>query len=39
MVRGLGVPVIALGGVNAKRGRHLRRLGASGWAAIDAWLG
>jgi thiamine-phosphate pyrophosphorylase len=38
MVRGLHVPVIALGGLTAKRARHLRPLGASGWAAIDAWL-
>jgi thiamine-phosphate pyrophosphorylase len=38
MVRGLGVPVIALGGMTAKRGRRLRPLGANGWAAIDAWL-
>ena len=38
MVRGLGIPVIALGGMNAKRARRLRALGASGWAAIDAWL-
>jgi thiamine-phosphate pyrophosphorylase len=38
MVRGLSVPVIALGGMNAKRARRLRALGASGWAAIDAWL-
>jgi thiamine-phosphate pyrophosphorylase len=38
MMRGLPVPVIALGGMDAKRARGLRRLGASGWAAIDAWL-
>ncbi|MES2444063.1 MAG: thiamine phosphate synthase [Pseudomonadota bacterium] len=38
MARELGVPVIALGGMDAKRGRRLRGLGASGWAAIDAWL-
>ena len=37
-VRGLGVPVIALGGMTAKRARHLGTLGASGWSAIDAWL-
>lgn len=30
-------PVIALGGMNAKRARPLRRLGIYGWAAIDAW--
>lgn len=38
MVRGLRVPIIALGGMNAGRGRRLRALGSSGWAAIDAWL-
>jgi thiamine-phosphate pyrophosphorylase len=37
-VRGLGIPVVALGGMNAKRARRLGALGASGWAAIDAWL-
>lgn len=31
--------VIALGGMNARRGRRLRALGASGWAGIDAWTG
>jgi thiamine-phosphate pyrophosphorylase len=30
------VPVIALGGMNARRARTLN--GAYGWAAIDAWL-
>lgn len=30
-------PVVALGGVDAKRARGLRRLGAHGWAGIDAW--
>ena len=29
--------VIALGGMNARRFPALRRLGAYGWAAIDAW--
>ena len=29
-------PVIALGGMNASRFRHLKPLGAYGWAAIDA---
>lgn len=38
MVQGLTVPVIALGGMTANRARRLRALGASGWAAIDAWL-
>jgi thiamine-phosphate pyrophosphorylase len=36
--RGLGIPVIALGGMNESRWRQIRRLGFQGWAAIDAWL-
>ena len=32
------LPVIALGGMNAARGRELRSLGAYGWAGIDAFL-
>nr|WP_231708247.1 thiamine phosphate synthase [Sphingomonas populi] len=35
--RGLGVPVIALGGMDARRFKRLRALGFHGWAAIDAW--
>jgi len=35
--RGLGVPVIALGGMNARRFKRVRALGFHGWAAIDAW--
>ena len=31
------VPVIALGGVDARRARCLAALGAHGWAAVDAW--
>jgi thiamine-phosphate pyrophosphorylase len=38
IVRGLDIPVIALGGIDAARFRKLRRLGFHGWAAIDAWL-
>ena len=34
---GLGVPLIALGGMDAHRFRRLR--GFAGWAAIDAWSG
>lgn len=34
--RGLGLPMIALGGMNARRWRRLH--GFHGWAAIDAWL-
>jgi thiamine-phosphate pyrophosphorylase len=37
LIRGLGVPVIALGGMNAARARSLHGLGIYGWAAIDAW--
>jgi thiamine-phosphate pyrophosphorylase len=32
-----GATVIALGGVNGRSGRNLARLGAYGWAGIDAW--
>lgn len=39
LVRGVPVPVIALGGMDARRGRRMAALGAYGWAAIDAWLG
>lgn len=38
LVRGLGVPVIALGGMDAMRARSLEGLGIHGWAGIDAWL-
>lgn len=31
------LPVIALGGVDARRARGLRARGAYGWAGIDAW--
>ena len=36
--RGLGIPVIALGGMDDRRWRQIQRLGFHGWAAIDAWL-
>lgn len=39
LVRGARLPVIALGGMNLRRGRHATALGAHGWAAIDAWSG
>ncbi|MEO7468763.1 MAG: thiamine phosphate synthase [Sphingobium limneticum] len=39
MIGGLGVPVIALGGMDERRWRALRRLGLHGWAGIDAWMG
>ncbi|WP_235536947.1 thiamine phosphate synthase [Sphingomonas sp. Root241] len=37
MIRGLPVPIIALGGMNARRAASLQPLGIYGWAAIDAW--
>lgn len=37
MIRGIRVPVIALGGMNARRARSLAPLGVYGWAGIDAW--
>ena len=37
MIRGLNRPIIALGGMDARRARSLRQLGIHGWAAIDAW--
>ncbi|WP_243693367.1 thiamine phosphate synthase [Sphingomonas sp. PP-CC-3A-396] len=38
IARGVGVPVIALGGMDALRWRRIQRFGFHGWAAIDAWL-
>lgn len=32
-------PLVALGGMDARRFRRLAPLGAGGWAAIDAWTG
>lgn len=37
LVRGAGVPVAALGGMDARRFRRLRALGAMAWGGIDAW--
>lgn len=37
LVRTTRLPVIALGGVDRVRGAAAMRLGAWGWAAIDAW--
>lgn len=37
MIRGLPMPVIALGGMHAQRFRGLRGLGVYGWAGIDAF--
>jgi thiamine-phosphate pyrophosphorylase len=38
MVRGAGLPVYALGGVNAATARRLSRSGAAGLAAVEALL-
>lgn len=35
--RSTRLPVIALGGMNQKRGYQLKSLGADGWAGIDSW--
>ena len=37
MIRGLKLPVIALGGMDERRWRALRPLDVHGWAGIDAW--
>ncbi|PKP94430.1 MAG: thiamine phosphate synthase [Alphaproteobacteria bacterium HGW-Alphaproteobacteria-16] len=37
MIRGLRVPVIALGGMHERRWRALRPMGVYGWAGIDSW--
>jgi thiamine-phosphate pyrophosphorylase len=39
LARRTTLPVIALGGMNAARGRRLASFGAYGWAGIDAWSG
>ncbi|RZL97768.1 MAG: hypothetical protein EOP68_26070, partial [Sphingomonas sp.] len=37
--RGLGLPMIALGGMTERRWRRIAHLGFHGWAAIDTWMG
>ena len=37
LARRTTLPVIALGGMDAARGRRLASFGAYGWAGIDAW--
>ena len=37
IARGLGLTVIALGGMDARAWRRIARLGFDGWAGIDAW--
>ena len=39
LARRTPLPVIALGGMSAARGRRLASFGAYGWAGIDAWTG
>ncbi len=39
LVRGLPMPVIALGGMSGSNVRRLASLGIYGWAGIDAWTG
>ena len=39
LARQTRLPVIALGGIDAGKARDIGRLGAHGWAAIDAWAG
>ncbi|WP_426283052.1 thiamine phosphate synthase [Sphingomonas sp. NFX23] len=36
--RGLGIPMIALGGMTESHWRRIQRFGFHGWAAIDAWI-
>ncbi|MFC0307716.1 thiamine phosphate synthase, partial [Rhizorhabdus histidinilytica] len=38
LARATRLPVIALGGVDLRRGRAAIAVGAYGWAAIDAWM-
>lgn len=38
LARATRLPVIALGGMDARRGKTAQQFGAHGWAAIDAWL-
>jgi thiamine-phosphate pyrophosphorylase len=39
LARQARIPVIALGGMDSRRWRGLKALGAYGWAGIDAWTG
>ena len=38
LAQGVGVPVIALGGMDSRKARRTAALGAHGWAGIDVWL-
>jgi len=37
LARQARIPIIALGGMDSRRWRSLKALGAYGWAGIDAW--
>ena len=37
IVRGVPLPIVALGGMDARRFAHIAGRGFHGWAAIDAW--
>lgn len=39
VMRGLSPTIIALGGMDARYWRRIRRFGFDGWAGIDAWMG
>ena len=39
LARQARLPVIALGGMDARKARRLAPFGIYGWAAIDAWSG
>lgn len=39
LMRGLALPVLALGGMDGRAARRLRPLRPYGWGAIDAWAG
>lgn len=38
LARQTAIPAIALGGIDQRKFRRLKRLGFHGWAGIDAWL-
>lgn len=39
LLRGIAVPAVALGGMDARAMRRLRGLKVHGWAGVDAWSG
>lgn len=38
LARQTAIPAIALGGIDHRKFRRLKRLGFHGWAGVDAWL-